>query len=143
MRNFGQIAVRAAFVIVCLLGALFAAHSFIGRASISYRPLATGLAVVGVLAVVYSEFMLVRIVRFEYEHHRASWLEDDCPRVSFWGPDDHRASYGAGKRVRWQLVFRTPGWVGSESWCAGWLKGYRIGWLVSTFCFLTFFIFVI
>ena len=138
MRKFGYTVVRGLFIVVCLIGAWFGARHFIERVPEGYKSLATGLAIVGSAALLFSEVMLERTIKFEYEHHRGSWLDDDCPRVSFWRPDDHRASYSAGKNVRWKLLFSTPRWAGGESSCAIWLRGYRIGWLVSTCCFLTF-----
>ncbi len=91
MRKFGYTVVRGLFIVVCLLGAWFAARGFIERLADGYKSLAAGLAIAGSAAFLFSEVMLERIIKFEYDRHRGSWLEDNCPRVSFWGPDNHRA----------------------------------------------------
>ena len=80
-------------------------------------PYLIGLALIPLIAVLLYSFVLFdRLVRFEYEQHRASWDADGRPHGFFWRPQEasHFGSALACACASIYWLFRSPPWV-SES----------------------------
>lgn len=75
-----------------------------------------------------------RLLRWEYEHHRAQWESDGKPTVMFGLRMAEECNY-SGSRVAYMALFcfwlcHTPPWVMGSPLCLRWLRRYRISMVV-------------
>ena len=80
-------------------------------------PYLIAVALIPLLAVLLYSFVLFdRLVRFEYEQHRASWDADGRPHGFLWHPRETNRLGSALACMRASIIwlFRSPPWV-SES----------------------------
>lgn len=87
-----------------------------------------------VSAVLYQMYLVDRLVRWEYEHHREQWERDGKPDGYFWHATECAfwSSDVAKKQVGFVWLFKTPRWIAERPECRRWLFQMRgITWVGS------------
>jgi hypothetical protein len=79
------------------------------------------------VALLYSFVMFDRLLRLEYDEHRAAWEQDGCPRGFFFHPPGIAfwQSRLAFYRVAFLWPLRRPAWVGESTDAAVSLRQLR------------------
>ena len=94
------------------------------------------------------QWIMTRLVRRQYEEHRAVWETDGQPRPLFWIPPETvlggwYLTYRSGRSfqiVTWRWLFVTPEWIRQSKDSSSLLFAHRVLLLVAILCIVAPFI---